>query len=275
MFLPRAQADTASSTSLAARGGIGDFGSVGLCVCGIFGPPRRRVCGKLLPLGPLGYGNSPYSSLSALRRKIPADQPGAPRRSWLDDRAQIDAPAHRRRPQWITRLAFPPEASFAVFSGAQFSRAPLLPTPALATRSYCRQKPWWLDDFVLFDSLRARFKLESWEPLAPRLTIGARAIEKAARRNARRTSTPRRAVQFFFLRNSGRRSEPIAPNMRSASWGHRRSSVEFRQRPMSWISSRAVSPQLRTRSRGRGRRPSRFFRAKTASGWGNPLYRWT
>ena len=28
--------------------------------------------------------------------------------------------------------------------------------------SFCQRTQWWLDDFVLFDSLRSRYKLESW-----------------------------------------------------------------------------------------------------------------
>ncbi len=51
-------------TSLPSRGGIGDFGPAAYRFVDFLASARQGVW-QVLPLGPLGYGNSPYSSTSA------------------------------------------------------------------------------------------------------------------------------------------------------------------------------------------------------------------
>jgi len=51
-------------TSLAARGGIGDFGPAAYAFADFLAAARQGVW-QVLPLGPLGFGYSPYSSTSA------------------------------------------------------------------------------------------------------------------------------------------------------------------------------------------------------------------
>ncbi|MGA9355794.1 MAG: 4-alpha-glucanotransferase, partial [Terriglobales bacterium] len=51
-------------TSLPARGGIGDFGPAAYAFADFLASAKQSVW-QVLPLGPLGFGNSPYSSTSA------------------------------------------------------------------------------------------------------------------------------------------------------------------------------------------------------------------
>src|ERR1700743_5460 len=51
-------------TSLPSYGGIGDFGPAAYAFIGCLAAARQRLW-QVLPLTPVGYGNSPYSSLSA------------------------------------------------------------------------------------------------------------------------------------------------------------------------------------------------------------------
>src|ERR1700723_4031784 len=51
-------------TSLPSRGGIGDFGPAAYQFADALASARQGLW-QVLPLGPLGYGNSPYSSTSA------------------------------------------------------------------------------------------------------------------------------------------------------------------------------------------------------------------
>src|SRR5260370_2899184 len=51
-------------TSLPSRGGIGDFGPSAYAFADFLASARQGLW-QVLPLGPLGYGNSPYSSTSA------------------------------------------------------------------------------------------------------------------------------------------------------------------------------------------------------------------
>src|SRR5450755_1668402 len=64
MSFPRASGILLHPTSLPSRGGIGDFGPAAYSVADFLASARQSLW-QVLPLGPLGYGNSPYSSTSA------------------------------------------------------------------------------------------------------------------------------------------------------------------------------------------------------------------
>src|SRR6266567_797300 len=64
MPFPRAAGILLHPTSLPSRGGIGDFGPAAYQFADFLTSARQGVW-QVLPLGPLGYGNSPYSSTSA------------------------------------------------------------------------------------------------------------------------------------------------------------------------------------------------------------------
>ena len=64
MSFPRAAGILLHPTSLPSRGGIGDFGPAAYQFADSLSSARQGLW-QVLPLGPLGYGNSPYSSTSA------------------------------------------------------------------------------------------------------------------------------------------------------------------------------------------------------------------
>src|SRR5260370_8724698 len=64
MPFPRASGILLHPTSLPSRGGIGDFGPSAYAFADFLASARQGLW-QVLPLGPLGYGNSPYSSTSA------------------------------------------------------------------------------------------------------------------------------------------------------------------------------------------------------------------
>src|SRR6202158_3913470 len=64
MSFPRASGILLHPTSLASRGGIGDFGSSAYAFADFLASARQGLW-QVLPLGPLGFGSSPYSSTSA------------------------------------------------------------------------------------------------------------------------------------------------------------------------------------------------------------------
>src|ERR1700756_99651 len=83
MQFPRAAGILLHPTSLPSRGGIGDFGPAAYRFVDALASARQGLW-QGLPLGPLGYGNSPYSFLSAFARNPAADQRGTSRESRLD-----------------------------------------------------------------------------------------------------------------------------------------------------------------------------------------------
>ncbi len=64
MSFPRASGILLHPTSLPSRGGVGDFGPAAYRFVDFLAAARQGIW-QVLPLGPLGYGNSPYSATSA------------------------------------------------------------------------------------------------------------------------------------------------------------------------------------------------------------------
>src|ERR1700755_1138261 len=64
MPFPRATGILLHPTSLPARGGVGDFGPSAHAFVDFLASSRQGLW-QVLPLGPLGYGNSPYSATAA------------------------------------------------------------------------------------------------------------------------------------------------------------------------------------------------------------------
>src|SRR5579872_595533 len=64
MSFARAAGILLHPTSLPSRGGVGDFGPAAYEFVDSLAAARQGLW-QVLPLGPLGYGNSPYSSTSA------------------------------------------------------------------------------------------------------------------------------------------------------------------------------------------------------------------
>src|SRR5664280_1982145 len=90
MPFPRASGILLHPTSLASRGGIGDFGPSAYGFADFLASGRQGLW-QVLPLGPLGYGNSPYSSTSAFAgNPLLISLERLADRGWID-RAQVDA----------------------------------------------------------------------------------------------------------------------------------------------------------------------------------------
>src|SRR5277367_1164347 len=90
MAFARASGILLHPTSLPARGGIGDFGPAAYAFADFLASAKQGVW-QVLPLGPLGIGNSPYSSTSAFAGNpllISLDRLAD--RGWLE-RSQLDA----------------------------------------------------------------------------------------------------------------------------------------------------------------------------------------
>ena len=82
-------------SSLPSRGGIGDFGPAAYEFVDWLAAAKQTLW-QVLPLGPLGYGNSPYSCTSAFAGEHAADQRGAACRSGLAGSRASGSAARRR-----------------------------------------------------------------------------------------------------------------------------------------------------------------------------------
>ena len=255
-------------TSLPSRDGIGDFGPSAYAFADFLASSRQGVW-QVLPLGPLGFGNSPYSSTSAFAgNPLLISLERLAERGWIDH-SQLDPQLNLAEPVDYSSvfhhklpLLFRAARNF-LRSAAQNSRS--------RYESFRRQNQWWLDDFVLFDALRARFKLQPWNQW-PRELIhrDAAALEKA-RTEMLDDLDVRCAIQFFFYEqwqalraycaeHSIRVAGDIAifVNFDSADvWTH----------PDLFRLNADLDPEVVAGV------PPDFF-SKDGQRWGSPLYRW-
>ena len=268
MSLARVSGILLHPTSLGSRGGIGDLGPAAYAFADFLAASRQGVW-QVLPLGPLGFGNSPYSSPSAF-----AGNPLLISLERLADRGWIER----------SRIEALPSAVAAVDYAAVFrQKLPLLfeaahkflqssPTAAHARyQDFLRQNGWWLDDFVLFDSLRARFHLASWNRWPRELARRDSTAIRKVRKELRRELDARSVVQFFFFEQwhalrcyCAQRSIRMAGDIAifvsfdSADvWTH----------PDLFRLSAELEPEVVAGV------PPDFF-SKEGQRWGNPLYRW-
>ena len=136
---------------------------------------------------------------------------------------------------------------------------------------FCVENAWWLDDFVLFDALRARQKLASWNEWPAELAHREGNAMESARKELADDLKVRSALQFAFYEQwqalrrycSERKIRVVGDvaifvNYDSADvWTHR---DLFRLNEN--LEAEVVSGV-----------PPDFF-SKTGQRWGNPLYRW-
>jgi 4-alpha-glucanotransferase len=145
--------------SLPSLGGIGDLGPAAYAFADFLAASKQRLW-QVLPLGPTGYGNSPYASLSAFA--------GNPLLISLENLAGRD---------WIKRdrLASLPGTSGNIDHEAVFTqKLPLLEEAARnfihhhsaeewsAFETYRRDNATWLNDWALYSVLRRKFGYASW-----------------------------------------------------------------------------------------------------------------
>jgi 4-alpha-glucanotransferase len=272
MSFPRAAGILLHPTSLPSRGGVGDLGPAAYQFADFLASARQGLW-QVLPMGPLGYGNSPYSSTSAFAgNPLLISLERLAEHGWID-RAKIDS----------SNSAFMPGSGPVEYDHVFRQKMPLL---FEAARNFLRSGPgdahrrfelfraenaWWLDDFVLFDALRARQKLTSWNQWPHDLAHREPAALEKARRDLADDIQIRSALQFAFYeqwralrRYCSERAirvvgdVAIFMNYDSADvWTHREL---FRL-------NEKLEPEVVAGV------PPDFF-SKTGQRWGNPLYRW-
>lgn len=182
-------------SSLPSRGGIGDLGPAA-CAFADFLAASEQQYWQVLPLNPTGYGNSPYSALSAFAgnplfisiERLVED-------GWLEHGCLDTAP---------------PDHGPAQFDRACLWKLPLLGEAAQqfeksADRAwqkrfdlFCHDNTFWLEDYASFNVLRKRFSGQSW-PAWPQ-EFARRQPEALARLKSDDAGERmiEKIIQFFF-----------------------------------------------------------------------------
>jgi 4-alpha-glucanotransferase len=273
MPFPRAAGILLHPTSLPSRGGVGDFGLAAYQFVDFLASARQGLW-QVLPLGPLGYGNSPYSSTSAF-----AGNPLLISLERLAEHGWIDL----AKPDSAKLVDLPSSSGSVEYDQVFLKKMPLL---FEAARNFLRsssdgargrferfraENSWWLDDFVLFDALRARQKLESWQHWPRDLARREPAALEKARKELAADIEIRSALQFAFYEQwqalrcyCSERSIRIVGDV--AIFMNHDSADVWTHRELFRLNEN-LEPEVVAGV------PPDFF-SKTGQRWGNPLYRW-
>jgi len=260
-------------SSLPSYGGIGDLGPAAHEFVAFLAASKQHVW-QVLPLGPTGYGNSPYAASSAF-----AGNPLLISLEFLRDWGWIGE-------ERVAGLAG--RGGAVNFEEVEQRKLPLLyeaarnfldrgaREPSLAKQwqqfdAFCRSQAGWLNDYALYAKMRRQFNTGDWrewpEPLRRR---DRQALEEFATQNAPALAQEQ-ALQFAFslqweqLRSAAARGAirilgdvAIFVNFDSADvWVH----------PELFELDEELNP-----IRIAGVPPDYF--SPTGQRWGNPLYRW-
>ncbi len=195
MSFPRLTGILLHPTSLPSRGGIGDFGPAAYDFLDFLADARQGLW-QVLPLGPPANGNSPYSSTSAF-----AGNPLLVSLERLAERGWIDP----------SRLGTLPDTSGPIdYDQVHERKLPLLMEAARrfldsatgATKARFEQfraeNDWWLEDFVLYDTLRDRYRKQCWNAWPKELARREAGALKKIRAELASEMAVRRVIQFFF-----------------------------------------------------------------------------
>lgn len=255
-------------TSLPGPWGGGDLGGAErfLDLLGAMGQSGWQM----LPLGPTGYGDSPYQLLSSFAlNPMLADLDALRREGWLDDADLHPAPAGP-----TDRIDFSTAPSWRAERLRRAADRFLARARAPARRTFdrfCAAQAGWLDDFALFMAIKEREGGRAWtEWPAPLARRESAALSDAARELAAETArqqviqhwldrqwrTLRRAARARDIRLIG--DMPIFVAHDSADvWAH----------PELFQLDEAGRPRVIAGV------PPDYFSA-TGQRWGNPLYDW-
>src|SRR6266566_6618836 len=149
MSFPRASGILLHPTSLPSRGGIGDFGPAAYSFADFLASARQGLW-QVLPLGPLGYGNSPYSSTSAFAgNPLLISLERLADHGWID-RAKLDSTTLRSASGSVEYDQVFAQKMPLLFEAARNFQRSNSSNSLRRLASFRAENAWWLDDFVLF-----------------------------------------------------------------------------------------------------------------------------
>ncbi|MGA3161842.1 MAG: 4-alpha-glucanotransferase [Terracidiphilus sp.] len=260
-------------TSLPSSSGIGDLGPAAHEFVAFLAVARQHVW-QVLPLGPTGFGNSPYAATSAFAgNPLLISLEVLSRWGWIEGSRIADLNGCAG-PVDFLRVEERKLPLLFEAAGKFLDRGPH--DPSLADQwkqfeEFCRVEAVWLSDYVLYAELRRQFGTGAWtewpEPLRRRQP---EALAQATKQHSRAIGQEK-ALQFAFSLQWNQLREAAAQkgirilgdvaifvNMDSSDvWVH----------PELFELDKNLKPL-----RVAGVPPDYF--SPTGQRWGNPLYRW-
>ncbi|MGC2110995.1 MAG: 4-alpha-glucanotransferase [Candidatus Korobacteraceae bacterium] len=255
-------------TSLPSRGGIGDFGPAAYEFADWLAAAKQTLW-QVLPLQPVGCGNSPYSCTSAfagnvllisLERLV---ERGLLNREVLGTVPNGDSPVDfdNVRAHKLPLLREAAENFLRSAAGV----------PRQRYEGFCRDNDWWLEDYVLFSTLRERFGEQPWNAWPEEIVRRDPQVIAELRAELQGQLDKERFLQFaFFEQWCALRSYCTERSIRvigDVSIFVSYDSADVWTHPELFQLKQDLSPKVVA-----GVPPDAF--SKTGQRWGNPLYDW-
>ncbi len=157
---PRSSGILLHVTSLPGLYGIGDLGQCARDFVDSLAAARQTYW-QVLPLGPTGYADSPYQCLSSFAGNtslISLDELATS--NWLSPEELDDRPpSPAERVEY--ELVIPWHDKMLTLAHARFT-ARATSAQKAQFRQWCADNAWWLDDYVLFISLKEQHGSRAW-----------------------------------------------------------------------------------------------------------------
>jgi 4-alpha-glucanotransferase len=195
MSFPRLTGILLHPTSMPSLGGIGDFGPAAYEFVDFLASARQGLW-QVLPLGPPAHGNSPYSSTSAFAgNPLLVSLERLAEHGWIDG-ARLNG-LHNSAGPIDYDVVHEHKLQLLNDGGRRF-----LDSAHEAARSrferFRARNEWWLEDFVLYDALRSRYRKQSWNAWPRELARRDPGALHTARTELATEMALGRVIQFFF-----------------------------------------------------------------------------
>ncbi|MBX0328489.1 4-alpha-glucanotransferase [Oscillochloris sp. ZM17-4] len=201
MDFPRSSGILLHPTSLPGPWGIGDLGSAAYRFIDFLAAAGQRLW-QVLPLGPTGYGDSPYQCFSAFA--------GNPLLVSLDEliahgllgQVEVEAAARAAGDLGVDHVDYGWVIGFKLGllrASYERMRDGVAIGFADAFESFCAEQAGWLDDYALFMALKEQHGGASWSTWAPELRSRKAAALRKAQRDLAEPIMVQKYLQFLFF----------------------------------------------------------------------------
>jgi 4-alpha-glucanotransferase len=257
-------------TSLPGHGGIGDLGPAAYQFIDFLAAAHQGLW-QVLPLNPVGLGNSPYSSTSAFAGNVLLIS-----LERLADRGMI---SHERvnsldsREGRVDYAKVVSEKLPLLKEAAAWFLANASGEPRARFDRFVAENSWWLEDYVLFEALRIRHEQRSWNTWPREFMHRAPQAMVAIREQLRDELDRARFLQFAFFEqwralHAYSRSKGIQIIGDVAIFVSYDSADVWTHPDTFCLDADTLEPECVA-----GVPPDAF--SESGQRWGNPLYRWT
>jgi 4-alpha-glucanotransferase len=183
-------------TSFPSRFGIGDLGSEAYQFIDFLAASGQQIW-QILPLGPTGYGDSPYQCFSAIAGNPMLISPDRLQEQGLlteEDLSNLPDLPSPINFGWVIHIKLPLlQKACAAF------RTQATPEQQDAFQEFCQQKAAWLDDYALFMALKDAHGGASWHTWKTEIVQRQLDALEAARQTLTNQIFFHQFVQFQFF----------------------------------------------------------------------------